>query len=98
MSSEQETKQPDEAVPLDPEKRKELEEKIVKVLKTCYDPEIPVDIYELGLIVAESLPPDVERKIKTLPGIQKARVDVVWDPPWAPTMMSEAAKLQLNMM
>jgi FeS assembly SUF system protein len=109
------------STPMDPGKRKEIEEKIVEVLKTCYDPEIPVDIYELGLIydigvksedvvhvkmtltspmcpVAESLPPEVERKIKTLPEIKTARVDVVWDPPWAPTMMSEAAKLQLNMM
>ena len=48
--------------------------------------------------VAESLPPEVERKVKTLPEINTAKVDVVWDPPWAPTMMSEAAKLQLNMM
>ena len=121
MTTEPEKKEEAVAAPMDPEKRKELEEKIVKVLKTCFDPEIPVDIYELGLIydigvksedrvhikmtltspmcpVAESLPPDVERKVKTLPEINTAKVDVVWDPPWAPTMMSEAAKLQLNMM
>jgi FeS assembly SUF system protein len=121
MTTEPEKEEQAAAAPLDPDKRKELEEKIVKLLKTCYDPEIPVDIYELGLIydigvksedtvhikmtltspmcpVAESLPPEVERKVKTLPEINTAKVDVVWDPPWAPTMMSEAAKLQLNMM
>ncbi len=121
MTTEPEEQEQAAAAPLDPDKRKELEEKIVNLLKTCYDPEIPVDIYELGLIydigvksedtvhikmtltspmcpVAESLPPEVERKVKTLPEIQTAKVDVVWDPPWAPTMMSEAAKLQLNMM
>ena len=121
MTTEPEKQEQAAADAVDPEKRKELEEKIVKLLKTCYDPEIPVDIYELGLIydigvksedtvhikmtltspmcpVAESLPPEVERKVKTLPEINTAKVDVVWDPPWAPAMMSEAAKLQLNMM
>lgn len=104
-----------------------LKQQVVEVLRTCYDPEIPVDIYELGLIygveiktegkdsavqakveiqmtltspmcpVAESLPPEVERKVKTIPGVKEVIVDVVWDPPWEPSKMSEAAKLQLGM-
>ena len=97
-----------------------LEKQVVDVLKTCFDPEIPVNIYELGLIykvetnpagevrvemtltspmcpVAGSLPPEVQAKIANLPGVSSAKVDVVWDPPWTPAMMSEAAKLQLNM-
>jgi len=104
-----------------PDPKQELERKVIEALRTCYDPEIPVDIYELGLIykvdvdpagavsirmtltspacpVAGSLPPEVEAKIKSIPGVNAARVDVVWDPPWSPAMMSEAAKLQLNMM
>ena len=99
----------------------ELEKKVVEVLRTCYDPEIPVNIYELGLIykvevdpagavkiimtltspmcpVAGSLPPEVEAKVWNIPGVASARVDVVWDPPWTPDMMTEAAKLQLTMM
>jgi FeS assembly SUF system protein len=99
----------------------ELEKKITDVLRTCYDPEIPVNIFELGLIynvdvqgsgavnirmtltspmcpVAESLPPEVESKVRSVPGVTSAKVEVVWEPPWTPAMMSEAAKLQLNMM
>jgi len=99
----------------------DLEKKVVDALKTCYDPEIPVNIYELGLIykvdvnapgsvdvrmtltspmcpVAGSLPPEVEAKIRNIPGVTSAKVEVVWDPPWTPEMMSQAAKLQLNMM
>jgi FeS assembly SUF system protein len=98
-----------------------LKQKVVKVLKNCFDPEIPVNIYELGLIydvgvkpggavhvkmtltspscpVAETLPPEVENKIKLLMDVTSARVEVVWDPPWEPSMMSEAARLELNMM
>jgi FeS assembly SUF system protein len=97
----------------------DLRQQVIEVLRTCYDPEIPVDIYELGLIygidvdpgsnvcvrmtltspacpVAGSLPPEVESKIKALPGVSDVRVEVVWDPPWNPTMMSEAAKLTLG--
>ena len=96
-----------------------LRQQVIELLRTCYDPEIPVDIYELGLIygidvdaggnvdvrmtltspacpVAGSLPPEVESKIKALPGVSDVRVEVVWDPPWNPTMMSEAAKLTLG--
>jgi FeS assembly SUF system protein len=99
---------------------KPLRERIVDVLKTCYDPEIPVDIYELGLIyeikiddgndvhvrmtltspacpVAETLPVDVEHKLKTIPDINKATVEVTFDPPWEKEMMSEEAKLELGM-
>jgi len=97
-----------------------LRDKVIETLKTCYDPEIPVDIYELGLIyevavgegaridvtmtltspmcpVAESLPPEVEAKVRALPEVSDATVEVTWDPPWNPEMMSEAARLELNM-
>ena len=99
----------------------DLKDKIIEVLKTCFDPEIPVNIYELGLIydietdeqgkveirmtltspmcpVAGSLPPEVETKIKAIPGVSSAKVEVVWEPPWTPEKMSEAAKLTLNVM
>ena len=96
-----------------------IEADIVELLQTIYDPEIPVSIYELGLIydveiepdgdvhvlmtltspacpVAESLPVEVESKIAALPGVRNVRMEIVWDPPWAPEMMSEAAKLELG--
>ena len=96
----------------------ELGEKIVKVLKTIYDPEIPVDIYELGLIydvmvntdhevkilmtltspncpVAESLPKEVEDKVKSLENVKDAEVEITFDPPWSKDLMSEEAKLEL---
>lgn len=99
----------------------ELKDKIVESLRTCYDPEIPVNIYDLGLIynididpggvvdvkmtltspacpVAGTLPPEVEHKVREVDGVAAARVEVVWDPPWEPAMMTEAAKLELNMM
>jgi FeS assembly SUF system protein len=98
-----------------------LEAKVIDVLQTCYDPEIPVNIYELGLIynidvsaegavnikmtltspacpVAESLPPEIEAKVKAVEGVTSAKIDIVWEPPWTPEKMSEAAKLQLNIM
>jgi FeS assembly SUF system protein len=101
--------------------RADLRERVIEALQTCFDPEIPVNIYELGLIyaidatpagevaitmtltspmcpVAGSLPIEVENKVRALEGVAAARVDVVWDPPWTPEKMSEAAKLQLNMM
>ncbi|MEZ4875373.1 MAG: SUF system Fe-S cluster assembly protein [Flavobacteriaceae bacterium] len=99
----------------------ELGEKIVKVLKTIYDPEIPVDIYELGLIydvfvnedqevkilmtlttpncpVAESLPLEVEEKVKTIKMVKDAEVEITFDPPWSQDLMSEEAKLELGML
>ena len=100
---------------------KAIEEKVIEALRTCYDPEIPTNIYELGLIyevlvgdagnvdikmtltspgcpVAGSLPPEVETKVQAIPGVTAAKVEVVWDPPWNPQMMSEAAKLDLGML
>lgn len=102
------------------EEVKSLEERVIDVLKTCFDPEIPVNIYDLGLIyevkvnegndvhvrmtltspacpVAETLPPDVENKIKELPDVNSARVEITFDPPWDKEMMSEEAKLELGM-
>ncbi len=99
----------------------ELGEKIVKVLKTIYDPEIPVDIYELGLIydvfvnednevkilmtltspncpVAETLPVEVEEKVKSLNVVKDAVVEITFDPPWSQDLMSEEAKLELGML
>ncbi len=98
-----------------------LEDQIVEALQSVYDPEIPVNIYELGLIydvavgdsghvdvkmtltspacpVAGTLPVEVEDKVKGVPGVESAEVEVVWDPVWNPSMMSEAAKLELGMM
>jgi len=122
----------------------DLREKVIEALKTCYDPEIPVNIYELGLIytidvpsddpaekdeptrdrpkedeaknapagptvvvtmtltspacpVAGILPTQVEQKVRSIPEVADARVELVWEPPWTPELMSEAAKLQLNM-
>lgn len=99
----------------------ELGEKIVRVLKTIYDPEIPVDIYELGLIydvmvntdydvkilmtlttpncpVAESLPKEVEDKVKSLDTVKDCEVEITFDPPWTQDLMSEEAKLELGML
>jgi len=99
----------------------DLGDKIVGVLKTIFDPEIPVDIYELGLIydvfvseendvkilmtltspncpVAESLPADVEKKVKTLDEINDCEVEITFDPTWTQDMMSEEAKLELGML
>jgi len=99
----------------------EIGEKVVKVLKTIYDPEIPVDIYELGLIydvmvssdadvkilmtltspncpVAETLPVEVEEKVKTLKQVNDAEVEITFDPPWHKDLMSEEAKLELGML
>jgi FeS assembly SUF system protein len=98
----------------------EVEEKIIAQLKTCYDPEIPVNIYELGLVygihvepsgevtlrltltspscpAAGSLPGEVQRKAASVPGVKSVKVDLVWDPPWDPSRMSEAARLQLGL-
>ena len=98
-----------------------LGEKIVRVIKTIYDPEIPVDIYELGLIydvfvnedrdvkilmtlttpncpVAETLPLEVEEKVKSIDEVKSAEVEITFDPPWSQELMSEEAKLELGML
>ena len=99
----------------------DLQASVVDVLKSIYDPEIPVDIYELGLIydveisedgdatvtmtlttphcpVAESLPNEVELRVLSVPGIRDAVVNLVWDPPWDPSKMSDEARLELGML
>jgi FeS assembly SUF system protein len=104
---------------MDDEARKALKESIIETLKTCYDPEIPVDIYELGLIydseidetskvdvtmtlttpacpVAGMLLDEVESRVGSVEGVREARVQLVWDPPWNPSKMSEAARLELG--
>jgi FeS assembly SUF system protein len=109
-----------EPVELTPEQVQGLEKEIVAVLHTCFDPEVPVNIYELGLIygidvqptgavtvrmtltspacpVAGSLPGEVESKVRRLPNVTAVQVELVWDPPWHMSRMSEAAKLQLGL-
>jgi FeS assembly SUF system protein len=98
----------------------ELTAKIIEALRTCYDPEIPVNIYDLGLIysldvtdegkvaiqmtltapncpVAGSLPGEVERNVRGVPGVTGCRVELVWDPPWTQERLSQAALIQLGM-
>ena len=97
----------------------DLKEKIIAEIKKIYDPEIPVNIYELGLIydvsiiekdvkvkmtlttpncpVAESLPKEVKDSIMQIDGVDKVDLDLVWEPPWDKSMMSESAKLELNL-
>jgi FeS assembly SUF system protein len=99
--------------------KEEIKQSIVVALKTIYDPEIPVDIYELGLVydiaiddnsdvkinmtltspscpVAETLPPEVEQKVASVPGVNGCKVEITWDPPWDKSMMSEEAMLELG--
>jgi FeS assembly SUF system protein len=96
-----------------------LEAQVVEAVRSCFDPEIPVNIYELGLIydlkvdesgkvtiqmtltspacpAAQSLPGEVRSKVQAVSGVLEVQVDVVWEPPWDPSKMSEAAKLQLG--
>ena len=96
-------------------------EKIITTIKTIFDPEIPVDIYELGLIydimvnenfdlkilmtlttpncpVAETLPVDVEEKVKTVQGVKDVEVEITFEPPWSQDLMSDEAKLELGIL
>jgi len=98
----------------------QLKGKVIELLRDVYDPEIPVNIYELGLVydvcvdesgsvgivmtltspmcpVAEILPMEIETRAREIDGVRDVRVDLVWDPPWNPEMMSEAARLELGM-
>lgn len=104
-----------------PASLEDLREQVVEAVKTVYDPEIPVNIYELGLIykvevneardvqiemtltspncpAAQSMPAEVEQKTRSIEGVGEVTVDVVWDPPWSPEHMSEAARLELGIM
>ncbi len=99
----------------------ELTQNVIDMIKTCFDPEIPVDIWELGLIyaididdeknlkvkmtltspscpVAETLPPEVENKIRSVPSIKSAKIDLTFEPPWTKEMMSEVAQVELGFM
>jgi FeS assembly SUF system protein len=98
-----------------------IEAQVVEALRTCFDPEIPVNIYETGLIyeikvadggvvairmtltsphcpAVQSLPAEIESKVREVDGVSDVKIDLVWDPPWDPSKMSEAARLQLGMM
>jgi FeS assembly SUF system protein len=98
-----------------------LYERVIDALREIYDPEIPVNIYDLGLIygvdvteegdvaitmtlttphcpVAESMPGEVEMRCSAVPGVRDAEVDLVWDPPWGPNLMSDEARLELGML
>jgi FeS assembly SUF system protein len=112
--------EPQAATPLSQPELDKLTDQLIEKLKTVYDPEIPVDIYELGLIykvdvsdernvlvemtltapgcpVAGDMPGWVENAVKEIPGVGEVRVELVFDPPWDPSRMSDEAKLQLNM-
>lgn len=105
--------------PADPARTAEFQQRIIDVIKTVFDPEIPVDIYELGLIYdiivdadcralvrmtltspacpsAQQLPQEVRYKVKAIPGIAEAWVEIVWEPMWTKDRMSEVAKLSLG--
>src|ERR1700741_1144187 len=102
-------------------KNPELAQRVIDEIKACYDPEIPVDIWELGLIyeinineenelfvkmtltspscpVAETLPPEVEQKLREVPGIKSAKLELTFEPSWDKEMMSEVAQLELGFM
>ena len=97
-----------------------IQAQVVEVIRTCYDPEIPVNIYDMGLIYGinitdegvvevimtlttpycpaiQSLPTEIEEKIKNVQGVTDAKVKIVWEPPWDPSKMTEAAKLELGL-
>jgi FeS assembly SUF system protein len=98
-----------------------IEAQVLDMLRTCFDPEIPVNIYDLGLVyevkveeggavmivmtltsphcpAVQSLPAEIEQKVKGVAGVTDVKIDLVWEPPWDQSKMSEAARLQLGMM
>lgn len=98
-----------------------IEAEVVEALRTCFDPEIPVNIYEMGLIyevkvneaggvaiqmtltsphcpAAQSIPAEVEGKVRQIAGVTDVKIDIVWEPPWDQSKMSDAARLQLGML
>jgi FeS assembly SUF system protein len=104
----------------DPLKTLEIKPKVIEALSSVYDPEIPVNIFELGLVydvivdsaavvgvkmtltapacpAAQTLPVEVREKVRRIPGVSDARIEIVWDPPWSKDRMSDAAKLQLGL-
>jgi len=104
----------------EPVNAESIREQVIGQLRTVFDPEIPVNIYELGLVydvdvdakgevkirmtltspmcpAAEELPGEAEYKARSIPGVTSVVLDLVWDPPWSPDMMTEAAKLDLGM-
>ncbi len=112
---------PPEEDPSSSERPDGLKEAVIEALRTVYDPEIPVNIYDIGLVyeididsdravriemtltspacpVAGVLPEQVETKVRAVAGVTGVQVDLVWDPPWTPDFMSEAAKLELGML
>lgn len=112
----------DEQKPTDPEEASPIHDQVIAALRTVFDPEIPVNIYDMGLIykieiddgeacaridmtltspscpVAGTLPGEVETRVREVDGIDKVLVDLVWDPPWDPSNLSEAARLELGLM
>ncbi len=103
------------------EEQKDIEQRVIEALQTIYDPEVPVNIYEMGLIygveldplgnasvsmtltapncpAAQSLPMEGEEKVKAVEGGNDVHHEIVWEPPWDPSLMSDAAKLQLGML
>lgn len=103
------------------EEQKDIEKRVIEALQTVYDPEVPVNIYEMGLIygveldplgnaaismtltapncpAAQSLPMEVEEKVRAVDGVNDVQLEIVWEPPWDPSLMSDAAKLQLGML
>lgn len=98
-----------------------IEAEVIEALRTIFDPEIPVNVYELGLIylvevsgegavairmtltsphcpAVQSMPAEIEAKVRSISGVSDVSIDLVWDPPWDQSKMSEAARLQLGMM
>ena len=98
-----------------------IEAQVIEALRTCFDPEIPVNIYEMGLIyqvkvdetgavtiqmtltspscpAAQSIPAEVEQKVRAIDGVTDVQIDLVWEPSWDQGKMSEAARLQLGML